>query len=172
LAAAQHPCLCAPADDAVGDATPGDRGLPGGEELQDLCVAERRLDHLRLEHAGERLLDVLEELVDHLVLTHVDLGRVGDPPRSRAFCATRARAAFSSGTTRRTSPASGTSGSPRISTGREGSARPTFLSLSSTIARTLPNVVPATTRSPRSSVPVWTRTVATGPRPLSRCASI
>ena len=47
-----------------------------------------------------------------------------------------------------------------------------LLPLSSTIARTFPNVVPATTRSPRSSVPVCTRTVATGPRPLSRCASM
>ena len=40
--------------------------------------------------------------------------------------------------------------------------------LSSVIARTRPNTAPASTTSPRFSVPECTSTVATGPRPLSR----
>src|SRR6266705_794908 len=40
------------------------------------------------------------------------------------------------------------------------------------MARTRPNEVPASTTSPRLSVPDCTSTVATGPRPLSRRASI
>ena len=43
---------------------------------------------------------------------------------------------------------------------------------SSSIARTRPKASPATIESPGRSVPRCTRTVATGPRPRSRCASI
>ena len=46
-------------------------------------MAEERFDHLRLEHSGERLLHVLEQLVDDLVLANVDLGRVGDATGGR-----------------------------------------------------------------------------------------
>ena len=38
-------------------------------------------------------------------------------------------------------------------------------------AFTLPHAAPATTESPTRSVPLWTMTVATGPRPDSRLAS-
>ena len=69
------------------------------------------------------------------------------------------------------SPGSGSDGRPRISTGVDG---PAFLSRaprSSTSARTRPGRAPATTVSPMASVPSCTRTVATGPRPLSSRAS-
>ena len=47
-----------------------------------------------------------------------------------------------------------------------------FLPSSSVIARTRPNTEPASTMSPRFNVPLVTRTVATGPRPRSRRASM
>src|SRR2546430_8052057 len=77
-ASAKKSRLRAAAYKAVDHARARDRGLAGGEDLQHLGVAEKRLDHLRLEHSGERLLHVLEQLVDDFVLTNVDLGRVGD----------------------------------------------------------------------------------------------
>ena len=71
----------------------------------------------------------------------------------------------------KTSPAWGTSFKPRISTGVDGPAFFTRRPLSSIIALILPNAVPTVTLSPTFSVPFWTSTVATGPRPLSSCAS-
>ena len=71
-----------------------------------------------------------------------------------------------------TSPALGTSESPRISTGVEGIASFTLLPLSSIIALTLPWLAPADMKSPTCRVPFCTSTVATGPRPLSSSASI
>ena len=70
------------------------------------------------------------------------------------------------------SPAWGTSVRPWISTGIEGPASLMGLPFSSSIARTRPKVCPASTTSPVLSVPDCTSTVATGPRPLSRRASI
>ena len=56
---------------------------------------------------------------------------------------------------------------------RDGrSGRLTGLPFSSSIARTRPYTAPVRTMSPRCSVPDCTRSVATGPRPLSRRASI
>ena len=52
-----------------------------------------------------------------------------------------------------------------------GPALVTRLPLSFSSARTRPNVSPTTMMSPTLSVPVWTSAVATGPRPLSSCAS-
>ena len=71
-----------------------------------------------------------------------------------------------------TSPAAGTSESPRISTGVDGVASFTRLPLSSIIALTLPKLAPAEIKSPTFKVPFCTRIVATGPRPLSSSASI
>ena len=87
-------------------------------------------------------------------------------------CATNSRAIFSSLTTWKTSPADGTSDNPTISTGIEGPASLIRLPLSSVITRTRPTAVPATTTFPACSVPFCTKTVATGPRPLSSLASI
>ena len=81
------------------------------------------------------------------------------------------RASFSSSDAS-TSPASGTSERPSTSTGTDGPAFFTFSPRSLIIARTLPKVVPAMMESPIRSVPFCTRTVATGPRPLSSCASM
>ena len=50
--------------------------------------------------------------------------------------------------------------------------RVTFSPLSSSSARTRPHCEPATTISPTFSVPRWTSTVATGPRPRSSRASM
>src|SRR6478736_5807309 len=82
------------------------------------------------------------------------------------------RAVRSSGATRNVSPAPGTDVRPRTMTGRDGPACSTLLPCSSSMARTRPWPLPATIESPTLSVPDWTRTVATGPRPLSRCASM
>ena len=82
------------------------------------------------------------------------------------------RALRSSPSTITSSPASGTSDRPWISTGIAGPASCTGLPFSSVIARTRPNTAPASTMSPRFSVPDCTSTVATGPRPLSRRDSI
>ena len=54
----------------------------------------------------------------------------------------------------------------------EGPAVCTGRPASSSIARTRPNTDPVSTTSPRFSVPDCTSNVATGPRPLSRRASI
>ena len=88
--------------------------------------------------------------------------------RRSAIC----RATRSSSTTRKLSPAPGTAVRPSTCTGRDGGASLTGLPFSSSIARTRPKASPVTIESPTCSVPRCTRTVATGPRPLSRCASI
>ena len=56
--------------------------------------------------------------------------------------------------------------------GRAGPALGTRLPAAFSRARTLPYVSPTTTTSPTCSVPVWTISVATGPRPLSSSASM
>ena len=61
--------------------------------------------------------------------------------------------------------------SPSTSTGVEGPADFTGLPRSSISARTRPTTGPAMKLSPTWSVPSWTSTVATGPRPLSSLAS-
>ncbi len=88
--------------------------------------------------------------------------------RSLANC----RAALSSFMARMISPAWGTSEKPKTSTGVEGPASLTFSPRSFIIARTRPQAVPAIMGSPTRKVPLWTRTVATGPRPLSNLASM
>ncbi len=82
------------------------------------------------------------------------------------------RALRSSPSTITSSPASGTSESPWISTGIAGPAAATDLPVSSVMARTRPKTAPASTMSPRLSVPELTSTVATGPFPLSSRDSI
>src|SRR5688572_28527907 len=78
LAAAQQQCLHTTAHHAVEYAAARDGGLAGGEDLPHLGVADDCLDHDRLEHPGERLLDVVEQLVDDLVHADVDVGLIGD----------------------------------------------------------------------------------------------
>ena len=70
------------------------------------------------------------------------------------------------------SPAPGTDVKPKTCTGRDGPASETASPFSSSMARTRPYEPPATIASPTWRVPRCTRTVATGPRPLSRFASI
>ena len=70
------------------------------------------------------------------------------------------------------SPACGTSVKPKISTGVEGAAFLTLSPESESRALTLPHTFPTTTQLPVFNVPFWTRSVATGPLPLSRFASI
>src|ERR671937_1846788 len=82
LAPAQRAGTCASLHDAVDDHAAGDRRLTGAEQLPHLGVAEDGLDHLRLEHARERLLDVVEQLVDDLVEAHFDAARLGRAPAS------------------------------------------------------------------------------------------
>ncbi|CFN68963.1 Uncharacterised protein [Bordetella pertussis] len=82
------------------------------------------------------------------------------------------RALRSSDSTISSSPAAGTSVRPWISTGIDGPAVWICLPFSSSMARTRPKLAPASTTSPRLSVPLCTRMVATGPRPLSRRASM
>src|SRR5215831_19373357 len=82
------------------------------------------------------------------------------------------RATRSSATTRKLSPAPGTLLSPSTCTGRDGGASETGSPFSSSSARTRPNASPHTIESLTWRVPRCTSTVATGPRPRSRCASI
>ena len=82
------------------------------------------------------------------------------------------RACASVSTTFRTSPASGVPFSPSTSTGVEGPAVEIRSPASLINARTLPHCSPTTKISPSFKVPFWTRTVATGPRPMSSWASI
>ena len=81
-------------------------------------------------------------------------------------------ASFSFSVATNTSPALGTSLRPRISTGVDGPASFTRRPLSSIMARILPKHAPAAMVSPTLKVPFCTRTVATGPLPLSSSASI
>jgi len=81
------------------------------------------------------------------------------------------RAIFSSATTRRMSPAFGTSARPSTTAALDGPALLMRLPLSFSRARTLPYVSPTTMTSPTRRVPVCTSAVATGPRPLSSSAS-
>ena len=69
-------------------------------------------------------------------------------------------------------PAAGTSVRPCTSTGIDAPASSTGLPFSSSIARTRPKTAPASSMSPFFRVPDCTRMVATGPRPLSRRASM
>ena len=87
-------------------------------------------------------------------------------------CSTSSRARRSSETALNVSPPTGTSLRPVTSTGTDGPALFTRSPRSFIMARIRPTVVPATTMSPVCSVPFCTRTVATGPRPLSRRASM
>ncbi len=66
----------------------------------------------------------------------------------------------------------GTSDRPSTWTGVDGPAVLTCSPLSLIIARTLPQAPPATIGSPTLRVPLSMRIVATGPRPLSSCASM
>ena len=95
--------------------------------------------------------------------------RVSRRLRSRYSVISRARASLS--TTTMWSPASGADDMPSTSTGIDGPASVTVSPRSSTRARMRPQAEPATTMSPVCSVPRWTSTVATGPRPLSSWAS-
>ena len=81
-------------------------------------------------------------------------------------------ATLSLGTSTNWSPPCGTSESPSISTAVDGPATLTLLPFEFIIALTLPLATPATIGSPTLRVPPWTSTVATGPLPLSSCASI
>ncbi|CAB4554135.1 unannotated protein [freshwater metagenome] len=78
----------------------------------------------------------------------------------------------SSSATINESPALGTEVKPRTCTGLDGPATSTASPCSSNIARTRPYAPPATIASPTCNVPRCTKTVATGPRPLSKFASI
>ena len=88
--------------------------------------------------------------------------------RRKARASATVRAVFSSGATRSSSPASGTSSSPSTSTGTDGPASTIDSPRSSNSARTLPHAPPATIGSPTRSVPLSTSAVTTGPRPGSR----
>src|SRR5688572_2568598 len=83
FAATKEPRLHTAAHDAIEYAAARDGGLAGSEDLPHLGVADDGLDHHRLEHPGERLLDVVEQLIDDLVHTHVDVGLIGDALRRR-----------------------------------------------------------------------------------------
>src|SRR5450756_1710546 len=83
LGAPQHPGSRAAADDARPHERTGDVAEPAGaEHLAHLCGTELDLLVLRLEHALEGRLDVVDRLVDHRVEAHVDalaLGELLDP---------------------------------------------------------------------------------------------
>src|ERR1043165_5755437 len=86
-------------------------------------------------------------------------------------CSTTCLATLSSSAALTWSPASGTPSRRSTSIGVDGPASSSELPRSSSIARTLPNVRPATRMSPTRSVPSWIRMVAIGPRLRSRRGS-
>ena len=77
------------------------------------------------------------------------------------------RALRSFSTARNSSPAFGEPCRPSTCTGIDGAALSTALPFSSNMARTRPNSLPAMIGSPSFSVPFFTSTVATAPRPFS-----
>src|SRR5699024_9047264 len=69
----QHPCPRIPPELARPHDAARDRSRLGGlEHVADLGPAEIDCLVLRLEHALESLLDLLDRLVDHRVVTHID----------------------------------------------------------------------------------------------------
>src|SRR5438105_9528401 len=81
-AVADDPHAGAAADDAAGHVAAGDRAeARDPEELAHLHLAERLLGLDRAEHADERLLDVLRELVDDAVGADVDALALGERTR-------------------------------------------------------------------------------------------
>src|ERR671924_793066 len=76
--------LRAAPDEAARDHATGDRADPRGpERLANLGLADRLLGRDRPEHADERLLDVLGELVDAPVGADLDAPALGERPRLR-----------------------------------------------------------------------------------------
>src|ERR1019366_2742491 len=171
------------------------------EDLPDLGRAELGLLEDGLEHALQSGFDFLDRLVDDRVVADVHalaLRQLARPARSpapsadsrssrvilgrrwanmalRSLASRRSAiclATRSSSTTRKLSPAPGTAVRPSTCTGRDGGASPTWSAFSSKSARTRPKASPATMESPTCRVPRCTSTVATGPRPRSRWASI
>src|SRR3954452_466279 len=68
-----HPHLRVAADHAAGDHAAGDVADPGrAEDRTDLRLAQARLLELRLEHALEGRLDLLDRLVDDRVVADLD----------------------------------------------------------------------------------------------------
>ena len=148
--------------------------------LRDVELEQRVLQGLHrtgdvaLEDEVERgllaLLDLLHERLQGGPATGV-----GEATPPAAVPAAARRSAGPCGrppAARNVSPAPGTAVRPSTSTGRAGPASVTWLPFSSSIARTRPCAPPATIESPARRVPFCTSTVATAPRPLSRCASI
>src|SRR3954452_18791317 len=83
-AVAHHTHLRAATDGAARDVGAGDRAEPGdAEELAHLDLAQRGLHRHRAQHADERLLDVVGELVDHTVSPDLDALAIGERPRLR-----------------------------------------------------------------------------------------
>src|SRR3954453_20102413 len=77
-AVADQPGLRVPVDGAAADDRAGDvADLRDTEDLADLRRTERDLLVLRLEHALEGRLDLLDRLVDHRVVPDVDTLAVG-----------------------------------------------------------------------------------------------
>ena len=82
VAVADDAHLRAAADDAARDHAAGDRAEPrDAEERAHLGLAERLLGRDRLQHADERLLDVLGQPVDDVVRADLDALALGQRPR-------------------------------------------------------------------------------------------
>ena len=132
------------------------------ELLERVGDRAERAGHVGLEDDPQLLglagLDLAVEVLEGGAAT--PLPALGGATALRA--STIDRASFSSPTTRRMSPASGTSARPSTTTAVDGPALVTRLPLSFSSARTRPNVSPTTMMSPTLSVPVWTSAVATG----------
>src|SRR5699024_4685992 len=91
-AVARQARLRVPLDEAVADDRARDVApLGGAEDLADLRRAHVGLLELRLEHALERALDVVDRVVDHRVVAHVDalglgqIARLGLRPHVEAY---------------------------------------------------------------------------------------
>ena len=70
--------LGAALDLAFGDAAAGDLAvLRNREDFENFCVAEECLAQLRIEHTRKRALDVIDEIVDHRIVTDLNASALG-----------------------------------------------------------------------------------------------
>ena len=79
---ADEPHMRAALHDAVGDPAARDvADLGDVEDLEDLRVAEHRLAQGRRQHAGQRRLHVIHQIVDDVVVADLDAGLLGEIAR-------------------------------------------------------------------------------------------
>ena len=151
------------------------RHLVGAEPLQRAGERFRRALHVGLDEHRQLLGRALADALDHLLEGAAAARGAGELGlRGRDWRGSRRSRAHAPRSRRRGTrrPPAACRRDPGSRPAPPGRRSRTALPRSSISARTRPHSAPATTMSPTLSVPRWTSTVATGPRPWSSCASI